>query len=253
MTWRTVRFAIPLFVALGGPAPARADDAASCAASSDEGQDLRDRGAYRKARVAFATCARDACPALIHRDCLRWLSELEEIAPTVVVSARDPDGNDLVAVRVILDGEVLQESADGKPVLVDAGAHTFRFESSRFGPVEKHVVLRAGEKARILDVRFASTPAAREREAPASDGPRRSVPTLSWILGGVALVAFGSEAYFGVTGLSARSDARAQPCAPACPSSDADRVRTKFIVADVSLGVGVLALAGALYVWATSK
>jgi hypothetical protein len=246
--------ALIVFASIALPSRARADEIAVCADASDQGQDLRDKGAYRRARVAFGTCAREACPAVIRRDCAHWLTELEESAPTVVVSARDPDGNDLDAVRVLLDGEVLQESVDGMPILVDAGAHTFRFEAPGWARIERRVVLRVGEKNRVLDVRFAPGPRANDAVMAAVPAvPRSEKPSgvrpLSLALGGVAALAFGSAAYFGITGLSARSDARAQPCAPACPSSDVDRVRAKFIAADVSLGIGVLALAGAMYVW----
>ena len=46
---------------------------------------------------------------------------------TLVLGARDPKGNDIDGTRVLLDGAVLVDHLDGKPVPVDPGEHTIVF------------------------------------------------------------------------------------------------------------------------------
>src|SRR5881396_758088 len=82
---------------------ALADDRAECANSADQAQQLRDEGKYRRAREQLLVCARDVCPAPIKRDCLDWLTQLDNVAPTVVFAAKDGT-KDLSDVKVFVDG-----------------------------------------------------------------------------------------------------------------------------------------------------
>jgi hypothetical protein len=68
------------------------------------------------------------------------------------------------------------------------------------------------------------------------------------VLGGVSVVALGS---FGFFALSAKKelDQLEEKCAPSCEDSQSDTGRTNALIADISLGVGVAALAGAV-TWA---
>jgi hypothetical protein len=248
--------------ALFASAPARADDKAACVAASDQAQTLRDDGKYRAARAALAECSRDACPGIVRRDCEKWLLDLDASQPTVVFGARDPKGNDVDGTRVLVDGTLLVEHLDGKPVAVDPGEHVFRYEASGVAPVEQRVVVRVNEKNRTLTailmpqatpavVPGATTPAASSssssaspREGEASGG---GVPAATWVFLGLTAVAGGSFAYFGISGQNdvsnMRAPASAGGCAPNCAQSQVDSARTKLNVADVSLGVGVVSLA----------
>jgi hypothetical protein len=251
--WRRLWPAV-VAVALAAPSAARADEKQQCIAASDEGQQLRDDGKYRKAREAFERCSRDSCPGLVRRDCVQWLADLDQTSPSVVVSAKDDKGNDLVDVKVLVDGAPLVTKLDGKPTLVDPGPHLLRYEAAGYPAVEDRVVVHAGEKNRLLAVQFGggAAPAAGSSSAEppaATQAPPGGTPAAGWVLAGIAVVAFGSEAYFGLTGLSDRSDLRSRPCAQTatCSQSDVDAVKTKFLAADVSLGVGVVSAALAAY------
>src|SRR5215475_7621018 len=100
--------------------PVLADDRAECAAAAEQGQQLRDEGKYRRAREQMLVCAREACPPPIRSDCGKWLTEVDRDAPTVVFGARDGRGSDVVDVKVSMDGQVILDRLDGKPVLVDS-------------------------------------------------------------------------------------------------------------------------------------
>jgi hypothetical protein len=235
------------------PRLAHADDKQQCLEASDAAQQLRDDGKYRMAREAFATCSRDVCPGLVRRDCVKWMAELEQSWPSIVFNAKDGRGGDLVDVVVQIDGTLLVSKLDGTPTPVDPGPHVLRFEAEGVPAVEQRIVVHAGEKSRLLTVHLgaptgppgADSAAVPNDVASTSHGPSASV----WIFGGLALVAFGTEAYFGLSGLSDRSDLEGQPCArtASCSQSSVDSIRTKFTVADVALGAGVVSAGVAVY------
>jgi hypothetical protein len=252
---------------------ARADDKQQCLSASDQGQSLRDEGKYRRAREAFVTCSRPVCPTIVQRDCIKWLADLDATSPSVVVNAKDDKGNDLTAVKVTVDGTPLASTLDGRPVLVDPGEHTFRYETDGFPPVEDRVVIHSGEKSRVLTVQF-GTPAApggastagatgapvtgeTGSEAPKTGGGGGGSLLSAWAFAGIAVVAFGTEAYFGISGLSDRSNlengcGKAQP-QPNCAQSDVDSVRTKFTIADIALAVGVVSAGLSAYFFLTHR
>lgn len=238
---------------------AHADEKAICVAASDQGQTLRDEGKYRAARTSLAECARDACPAIVRRDCEKWLTELDASQPTLVLGARDPKGNDVDGTRVFLDGTLLVDRLDGKPVPVDPGEHVFRYEAPSAAPVEQHVVVRVNEKNRTLtavlmpqagQAATASAPSSSNATADsatphdAAPTPSRGpVPVAAWVFVGVTAVAAASFGYFGLTGQNDVANMRAPGgCAPNCQESQVDAAKTKLLVADVSLGVGVVSL-----------
>ncbi len=242
---------------------AGADDKTQCLAASDQGQQLRDDGKYRRAREAFAACARDVCPTLVRRDCVKWLADLEQSSPSIVVGAKDDKGADLANVTVLVDGTPLVTKLDGKPTMVDPGAHVLRFETPGYPSVEQRIMVHAGEKSRLLAVQFGTPPppatapatpaAAPPTGAPPSDQAQtpQGIRSSAWVFGGLAVVAFATEAYFGLSGLSDRSSLKAQACARSatCPQASVDSIRTKFTVADIALGVGLASAAISAYLF----
>jgi hypothetical protein len=69
---------------------------------------------------------------------------------------------------------------------------------------------------------------------------------LSYALGGVALVGAGSFAYFALSGRAKESELG---CSPRCSDSQLDPITRDYLIADISLGVSVLALTGAILLW----
>jgi hypothetical protein len=240
--------AIAIVVSVEGLA--YADEREACASAAEQGQQLRDEGKYRRAREQMLTCGREVCPGPIKSDCGRWLTELDREAPTVVFGARDNKGGDLLDVRVSMDNTVVSERLDGKPVLVDSGEHTFKFEAKDGSVKEERVLLRAAEKARPIIVTFGTGSAGASGTTPArAEGSSEGSIIPAAIVGGLGLVALGSFAYFGLSG---KSDVdNLQGCKPKCAEKDVDAARTKLIIADISLGVGVVALAVATFMFVT--
>lgn len=231
------------------------DDREQCVASAEDAQQLRDEGKYRRAREQMLICARDACPRPIKSDCGKWLMELERDAPTVVLGARDTKGVDILDVKVSMDGVPILDRLTGMPVLVDSGEHTFKFESSDGTVKEERVLVRAAEKARPIIATFPGPPSDNEKETTIAQAepPARShegsiVPAL--VVGGIGAAALGSFAIFGIAGRNEVDDLE-KNCKPNCAEKDVDSARTKLVIADISLGVGIVALGVAAYMLIT--
>ncbi|RLB66087.1 MAG: hypothetical protein DRI90_00330 [Deltaproteobacteria bacterium] len=232
-------------------APATAASAPSetqaCLTAYSESQLLRKDGQLQAARHELLICSQDHCPAVVKTDCLPWLSEVDQALPSIVVVAKDTAGRDTVAVRTIIDGKVVAESLDGRPLVLDPGRHQIRFEHGAAPPIEQTIVTQEGVKNRRVDVSFAPDPPATVPLAPTAvppdHPPERGEPIVGYVLGGVGVLALGSFALFGLLG-KAEADEYEETCAPTktCDETEVDGTRTKLLVADVSLVLGIAAL-----------
>jgi hypothetical protein len=243
---------------------ARADNTHACIVASDDGQKLRDDRRLTLARERFLSCARETCPAPVRQACAQWQVDVEARMPSVVFAAQNSMGRDIVWARVSVDGTVVTESLNGAAVAVDPGPHTIRFEAD--GQVaEQTIVAREGEKDRVVSVTFpasasTATKSARGLPAPPStslrstSSPESSISTAAWIAGIAGIAALGGFAFFGLTG-QADKNSLASSCASTstCASHEVSAARTKLIVADALLGVGVVALTAAAYLVITSR
>jgi hypothetical protein len=233
-----------------------------CRSAYEEGQLLRRESKPRASKERLAVCARAECPDLVRTDCIRWLDEVEHSIPTIVLEAHTESG-DAEAVHVTMDGAPLTEHIDGRPIEVDPGRHAFRFELPDRPPYEVTLVIVEGQKDRPVVATWAApAPAAPAPPPPvappvapaaAPEAPAetvRPVPTAAWIAGGVGLAGLAGFTAFALVGAAKKNDLDAS-CAPFCTSSDVAPVRTAFAVADVSLGVGVVALSVAATLFLT--
>jgi hypothetical protein len=242
-------------VGLFSSAPARADVRA-CLDAAEEGQKARDAGAYRRARGAFIACAAEECPGEVRKSCVGWLGELEKATPTVVFGAR-ARGAEVSDVRVSVDGEVVATRIDGKPIPLDPGEHRFRFERAGEDPVDQTSVVLAGEKERLMSVRFgpepvatpsgvASPPGAAPNAPPGSAGTGVAPGAAAVTLGAVGLASLLAGAVLDVSGY-----VFLQQCAgdPSCTGQhERAEVQWRLLTGDLLLGAGALACVGALLV-----
>jgi len=212
-----------------------ADPAEACADASEKGQLLKIKGKLAEARTQFLSCIADACPPVVRKDCGQFLVEVEAATPTVVFAARDASG-DLTDVRVTASGALVAEKLEGKAITMDPGAYELRFESKGHLPITQKVVVREGEKNRLVSVTLEV-----DRPVVVVDSKPVPPPTAAWIAAGVGVVGLGA---FTVLGLSARaefSDLK-DSCDSRCAEDDVDRVKRRALFADIGLVVG---LAGA--------
>lgn len=224
-----------------GAEPPRND---TCFGAALAGQKLRNSGKLGAARARLIVCSSAPCPAAVAVDCIQWLADVNAAMPTVVLGARDASGADLVDVSVAVDGVASGTTGEGRPLAVDPGLHEVVFTRPGGSTTKETFVARTGEKNRSVVTRFAAdTPAL----APALPAPRsRSVPIASWVAGGASVAALGVFAYFGGQGIGDRSRLG---CDVGCSASDKRAVDAKFLVADVALGLAVVALGAAVVIY----
>jgi hypothetical protein len=260
---RVVRLSVALLLSLLAK-PALAEAPRACVEAVERGQSLRDKVKLMQAKTAFLACAASTCPEVIQRDCAQWIAELDTRIPTVIVTASDSAGKDVVYVRVLVDGEHFVDRLDGIAVPMDPGIHVFRFEPANGPPLEQTVVIREAEKyqkqhftlpAPPLATALASPPTPSALLAPtlpprvgqvASDGSGWKTGAI--VAASIAGVAAGSFAGFGIAGAVDEQHLN-DSCSPRCSPSSVDTDRHELQVADVSLGVGVAALAVATWLY----
>jgi hypothetical protein len=234
------------------PEPAEAsqeDGVVACVRAAEDAQSVRSAHRLRAAFKHLLVCSQSNCPTVIRKDCSYWLAEVEKLLPSVTVQAVDKDGRDLTDVSVTMDGEPLVSRLDGLAVRVDPGARTFRFEHVGSTPIEQTIVIREGQKGRLIRITFdPRPPPPPPRPKPAERRYRVPAPTV--VFGAVGVAALGSFGYFGIVG---RSDAAelAESCGKnkTCNESQVSPIRTKLLIADVSLGVGLVSLGAATYLF----
>jgi hypothetical protein len=122
-----------------------------CIAHDEKAIQLRSDHKLQDARDELLQCALPACPAEIRGECEKRLATVNAELPTVVVSAKDPSGADLIDVRVTIDGTRTLGKLDGAPLTLDPGVHVFHFETPK-AQAEARVLVREGEKDRPIRV-----------------------------------------------------------------------------------------------------
>jgi hypothetical protein len=234
---------------------ARADEKEACLSAYDQAQRLRSESKLTAAREKLAICSRQECPPLARQDCSQWMGEVMNALPSVVFGARDAQGHDVLLVRVSVDGKLVTSQLDGKPIVLDPGVHTFHYEWDGGPPVDqKDVLIREGEKDRAMTVHLGGTAGGAQvgGGAGGGEGTGHGPPALGFVLVGVGVVALGAALFLDLKGTSDAHALRDSGCAPSCAQSDVDSINQKYLLAGISAGVGVVAIAAATYVFLTS-
>ncbi|WP_437339349.1 hypothetical protein [Sorangium sp. So ce394] len=288
---RPLALAVAAALALAGARADAQPHKRACAAAYERAQGLRRDGKLLAAREALIACSQPTCPAAAVADCGPWLAEVEKSLPTVVIAAKDAHGRERLDVRVLVDGRPLAAALDGKALPVDPGPHTFRYEPASGPAVEERVLIREGEKNRAITVTLGASSAGAPASPPPAAAPtpastgsppapptptaaptaptaarpaptaapaapsapppaEPAVPGLVWASGALGAAGLAVFAVAGALSLSAEADLRAT-CAPRCPGDDVRAIRVQHAIADVGLGVGVLALGAATWLYLT--
>ena len=176
---------------------------------------------------------------------LPWYAEVQAATPSLVVSFTDAGGRERSDASVTIDGEPRAPTLDGRALPVDPGTHRVELRVASGERFLATVLVREGERDRRVDVRAPVPEIAVRRSRP--------VPPLTWALGGVGVAGVATWGTLGLVALYAHPglESTLSSCKPGCPSSDVSTVRTRFAVADVAAGLGVLSLAGAAFVFFT--
>jgi hypothetical protein len=262
---------VMLLSAVTANAEPKARVGAQCAAQQKQLQALEQSGHLREARDVARECSQAACGELVSQQCRTRHQILEEGIPSVVLTAVDERGAPLVEVEVRVDGTLASTRIDGQGLALDPGLHEFSFSAKDRAPYVEKVLIAQGERNRRISavLRPASsvpatggaTAALAAAPPPGSSGavpsatpqavsvaePSRHVSIWPYVVGGAGLAALGASVAFATWG---HTDFELlDRCAPNCKQDSVDHVRHMYIAADVSLGVGVVALGAATWMY----
>jgi hypothetical protein len=240
-----------LLALITAAAPALAQTKQECADAYTAAQVSRKESKLVDARDKLTVCANASCPAALRKDCVPWLAEVEAALPTVAVKPVDETGRVVVGATVTIDGHAIAREGEYATTRLDPGEHVIRVEAPGTNGGEERVTLAAGSSRREIVVRVkragpvVTAPPPSEPPAEAS----RPIPTATFVLAGLGVAGVGAFAVLGAVGASKKGQLDQEGCKPNCKQSDVDAIKTDYIAADVALGVGGAALAGALIVF----
>lgn len=205
------------------------DKAARCIDSSTRAQTLRDSGQLLEAQRELAACVDESCPPSVRKACGDWILDIENRMPSIAVRVVDEEQRDMEHAHAWIDGA--PASLDGRAIPVNPGKHVIVGETSSGTRNQTSVVLAEAEKRRVVTVTFSKSSKAKV------------------VLLGVGAASLAAAGVFGFWGMRDWVDLQAG-CRPHCSDDAVGGTQTKFIVADIALGVSVITLgvAAALYI-----
>jgi len=212
---------------------------------------MRAAGQYRAARTRLLECVNAQCGGDVRRRCATVLQKLDAVTPSIVLRAHLANGNDVADVTVRMGGVQLASSLNGMAIPVDPGEHELVFERAGLPPVSQTVTIREGEKFRAIDVQLEPSPPATPPEAAAhrsgSFGFDQRL-ALGGTLIGVGVVGLASSIWIGTTARSDEKELEEQNCKPYCGEAAVHSIRMRYLLSNISLGVGLVALGSATWV-----
>lgn len=261
----------------GGVATAAEPSASECLEASAASLRLDSSHRLRAERAELLICAAVGCPSEIRSECIRRVDDVNAAIPTVMFEVKDSAGNDLSAVKVTMDGELLTDRLEGIALAIDPGAHLFVFEAARHATVRKQFIIREGERRRREVIVLASltraAPEPRTTLAPVFEPSPASAPSapsgpprlegsashrsraLPLTAAAIGVVGLGVGTAFGLQAISWRNDARA-----ACPGLCADQAGVRMwqdakragSISTIAFAVGAAGLLAGAALWLTA-
>jgi hypothetical protein len=255
-------------VALGVSLPRVAlADANACAGLHASGQREMKAGHLRSASKQFTACSSDeSCPEAVRADCMELFENVERMIPTVIFSVVDQTGSDVTQVVKVYSGEnLLVEGLDGRALAIDPGQHQFRFELPWGESMTSDVLIREGEKNRLVGVKAVDpnkaiapapeTPVTTPAAPPSPVAPVvvNRTPVGFWVASGIGVAALGAGTVFALMGRAKHSDLA--DCSPTCDlarEDDYDAMKRDYLIGDIALGAGLVSVGVAAVIYFTA-
>ena len=213
-----------------------------CFEAHRSAQELKREGHFIEAQEHLLVCSEAACPGAIIEDCGAWMADLETLTPSMVFQV-SVDGKDAPSAKIFVDGQPVDNVAAGVPV--NPGTHTVRATVDGLLPLTQKVTLPAGQRMRLITFNFEKNEKAPAAESvlPADEFVR-PVPIAVYPLLGLGVAGLAS---FGVLSSLGRveQDHLDESCAPNCTDHEMSKMKTMYLIGDISAGVGGAALVAA--------
>jgi hypothetical protein len=247
-----------LFCLLCASSRPAAADAKACIRAHSTGQRESKAGHLRLASQLFTSCGSDeTCPDQLRKECAEFLESVRKTIPTVIFSVLDETGGDVSSVKVLSGDDSLAEGLDGRAMEIDPGKYHLRFVLPGGDTLSTDVVIREGEKDRLVQVKKekplpvgdAFAPVPEKREA-----PRHALGPAPWIVAGTAVAALGAGVALGLVGNSKKS--QLDQCKPDCPGdmqSTYSSAKGLFLGADIGFGVAIVAAGVATWLFVSGS
>lgn len=254
----------------------REEPARACKRAYRLAQRAERDGQLFEAKAQLQRCGDPACGEFLEHQCTVGYARISADIPSIVPSVTDDAGDPVVAVNVWLDDVLVADQIDGMAIKLEPGLHVLAFETDADGIfARRKIVARQGERNRLIDVRL-HAPGRHPREvtpAPAhtetADEPRTARRVRKDLIADpdepatvtrrhsrlpgyllIGLGALGATGYGLLTYWGRQDNAALSACSPNCPRASFEHVRKLYISANVSLGVGGVALlSGSYLLW----
>jgi hypothetical protein len=253
---------------------ARAADptTAQCLAASESSLGLRNQHKLREARAQLLICSDASCPADVRNECIRQVAAVNAAMSMIAFDVKDAAGNDLLAVRVTVDGRPIADRLEGTAFPLDPGPHAFTFEVPGQAPIRKQFVLVEGQKDRRERITFGAPAGAPAAESPAAvvvqpasephaaEGASNPFGTRRiWaiVAAGVGVAGLGVGIAYGLQAFSKHDDATNSCPNNPCMSQDGFNLWRQAVsagnVSTVAFIVGAAGVATGAALWFTGK
>lgn len=214
-----------------------------CVQASEKAISLRNGGQLRAARDELVKCGDAGCPGVVREDCAERLRAVDAQIPSAVFVVQDASGNEVTDVQIAID-DGAASAPSSRADTFDPGTHTIRVTRGDTELKKDTVVLREGEKSRIVTVKLPAPPAKPLPPAPPPVVPEKQKPSLVGpiIVGAIGVAGIGAAGLLSLHLDGRVSDARTE-CAPACSSTRREGLSTELVFVNLSLIAGIAALA----------
>ena len=214
----------------------------ACVKAFESSQEHRGKGRMADALRDLEICSRSACPDVLRIPCTTWKGEIENARPVLAFSITDETGEPTTEGEISVDGQPPVSASTEVPVA--PGPHTIKATRSDRPPQEVKVTVASGEHHRVSIAFPAPVVVARtsSRVVYVRTGP----PTITYVLGGVSAVGLASFIGFGLGGRTEQKKLE-ETCSPRCTDAETKTGERRYLIADVSLGVGLVSAGLAAY------
>lgn len=217
----------------------------ACLDAHRDSQELRKAGKLLESQEQLLICSSESCPGAIITDCGKWLSEVDQLTPSLAFEVR-VDGKDSTAAQVELDGRVLPDWS--KSIKVNPGRHDVRVVVQGFEPYSDSLLTLEGQRLKMVSADFKTKQpeASKVPSPPPAPVYTRPTPTATYVLLGVGVLGAAGFATFASIGKTKQNQLD-NDCTKlmTCTDEDLKPMKTMYLIGDISAGVGAAALLGA--------